>query len=122
MVANFSRGREIGGWFINFPGVDEDFEDFPEFFDPRIVKEFYHEVAIVAMEEWLHILQKMTDSPLAGQVDKEADITEYLDNQGIYLSADFLTRYAARFRWCVHKHPERIEELRQFAQKYGRVV
>ena len=91
-------------------------------YDPSLTARFYQEAGTVAAEEWLHILQHVTDVPLAGQEDVEVDVAAYLHSRGVYLSADYLTRYAARYNWLIGIDPERQKELIDFSMEFGRRV
>lgn len=112
---------EIGGWYVEL-GTKLELEDLPERFEPELVKKFYHEVALIAAEEWLHLLQARTGHFLTDKVDSETDIAAYFQLQGIELSLDFITRYYSRIKWYLAQHPERESEVRAFARKYQRFI
>ncbi len=120
-ISESGRSAEIGGWFVGQSGA-ADFGIDKELYKPRLVERFHQEVAIVAAEEWLHMVQKIAKISLAGQADTEVDIAAYLDRAGVNLSADFLTRYAGRAVWCASRYPERRSELVAFSRTYSRNV
>lgn len=97
-----------------------EFDDDPKHYNPDLVKKLYHDANIVAAEEWLHGLQMIKHSPIAGYEDHEVDVAAYLENQGITLSIDFVTRYQARANWFIKMHPEREQEVREFEKQYGK--
>lgn len=107
---------EIGWWFVGKDlTVDTTFEDNTALFHPDLVGQFRHEVAVVAAEEWLHMLQFAAGSTsLAGYDNVEIDVTASLYERGVYLSPDFLTRYPERAIWAMEKHPERTDEILEF--------
>lgn len=83
-----------------------------------LIKTLQDEAAIIAAEEWLHIVQQTTHRPLADINEAETDVAAHLDSLGINLSADFLTRYPERAQWAAQMHPERADEITEFAQSY----
>lgn len=95
-------------------------EENPELYYPHLLPSFYHEAGVLAAEEWLHGQQKANQTPLSGIDDTEVDVAAYLYGRGVHLSADFLTRYAVRYKWCLDAHPERREELDAFIEIYGK--
>jgi hypothetical protein len=58
-----------------------------------IPKELQHEIALVAMEEWLHSLQDIRIKPLAGQLDHEIDVALYMQKNTIPMTEAFKARY-----------------------------
>lgn len=78
-VSRFQDLRNEGGGIEFIPYPDEEIQ---------------HNVALVAAEEWLHAVGCLNnDKALAGQVDPEIDAAQYLYNQGVSLTPDFLGRY-----------------------------
>lgn len=122
-VARHSRanmyGAEIGGWHN---GTWSSILGDSTKYQPLLVHRFYQEAGIVAAEEWLHILQEATGKPVAGHQDKEVDVAAYFTEEGLALSADFITRYFARAGWGIETFPDREDELTTFAAKFGRTI
>ena len=56
---------------------------------PFIPPSMWHEVALIHLEEWLHALQYIKGSPLAGESDLEKDVGKYLIQKGIPLARNF---------------------------------
>lgn len=52
-----------------------------------------HEIALICMEEWIHVLQKLRGKNLSNFRDDETDVAEYLRRNGIPLTQAFLARY-----------------------------
>jgi len=52
-----------------------------------------HEICLMYMEEWLHILQNLQGKPLAGEAFDEVDVAAYMEENGIPLTTSFLSRY-----------------------------
>ncbi|HEX5798238.1 MAG TPA: hypothetical protein VFX79_02680 [Candidatus Saccharimonadales bacterium] len=84
----------------------------------ELVEELRHEAAVIAAEEWLHLVQARTGQPLAGILAREADVAAHFDGLGIELSTDFLTRYPERAAWGAESQPGRADEITDFGQSH----
>ncbi len=59
----------------------------------NIPSELRQEIALVAMEEWLHALQFLHNNPLAGFQDHEIDVAAYMQKMNIPVTPTFMSRY-----------------------------
>jgi len=59
-------------------------------------KEVWQNIAIVHLEEWLHLDQFLSGKPLAGEEDSEIDVALYMKQRGINLTDHFLSGHGRR--------------------------
>lgn len=109
------QGRHLGTVIIAKCAVSQRASE-PR--DPDLVSQLGRESAIIAAEEWLHLVQRHAGRPLAGISMVEADVAAHLDNLGIELSTDYVTRYPERATWYVSRYPEHEAEVRDFSARY----
>jgi hypothetical protein len=111
----FSRSTaEVGGWMMRQDYTGSDADD-KHRYSPELICRLHHETSVIAAEEWLHMLQFAVEpTSLAGYDNVEVDVAACLDEHGIYLSPDFLTRYPERTIWSMEVHPERENEILDF--------
>lgn len=86
--------------------------------DPYMVQALFYEIATVALEEWIHQLQRTTPTRtlVEGVKDSEADIAAYLHSKGVKMSTCFLRRYPERFEWAKSHGITNDQQLEQFYQ------
>lgn len=88
-----SHGNEPNGIYV---GLLND-----EQIKPHLPTELMEELSLVLIEEWLHILQDVTEESLSkrnleGPHGDEIDVANYLAEHGIELTPVFLNRYVGR--------------------------
>lgn len=57
---------------------------------------FFHDVALINAEEWLHALQHLKGTPLIGEPNNELDVALYLQSKGVKLTRTWVDRYRIR--------------------------
>lgn len=53
----------------------------------------WHEIALIYMEEWVHLLQEISGSLLTDAPDSEIDVANFFEIHGIPMTEAFLERY-----------------------------
>ena len=97
-----------------------------EKFDSRLVEKLQYEYTLIVIEEALHNLESMPGGSIMGGAEPESveeeelHIAQFFDAQGIWMSADFLTRYGSRKRWALERYPGRREAIELFAEQNRR--
>ncbi len=76
---------------------DKNIMDIPTGQMNQAEKAMAHEVALLHMEEYLHALQFLRGSPVAGFENSEVDVAAYMQKNGIPMTPVFLRRYDRGF-------------------------
>jgi hypothetical protein len=99
-VESMANMMAMNSWFRDGVIIISDIEIRPEQNEPlallthdKYPEELLKEMALVALEEWLHAYQYQKGGPLAGIPDEEVDVAKYMIDQGIKLTNNYLLRY-----------------------------